>query len=529
MSTVADAIADALRDAGVDCLFGMPGGGNNLDVIGACEQRGIRFVLAHTETAAAIMASAYAELTDTVGACVVTRGPGAASAVNGAAQAQQDRQPLLLICDTVDAASRARIAHQSLDQRAMFAPVTKWSTTLGAVEPAALARAAIETAMAAPRGAVHLDVDPTHRGRAQPPARPAEFGSVAEAVALIDSSRRPVVLAGVGAVGHADAVRAVVAETEIPVLTTYKAKGVVPDSGPNAAGTLTGARGDAAVLAEADLILAVGVDSIELIPNPWPYPAPVVAIAGYPDPCPYFDAQVSVVGPLGPLLARLPRLPDGWPPGFARGRRVALEQALRAGTVADGTVAPWDVVDHVRAAAPAGSLATVDAGAHMLVAMPLWTTEEPGEVLISSGLATMGYSAPAAIGAALARPGRRVWCFVGDGGLQMCLGEIETIVRLDLPVTVVVFNDRTLSLIKVKQRPHGHGGLGAVQYTRTDFAAVAAAMGMASVSIRDEAALSVALSAALSSESSGPLLLDVDVDPEAYRHVIAVMRDGKVT
>jgi acetolactate synthase-1/2/3 large subunit len=99
-------------------LFGMPGGGNNLDVIGACEASGIHFALAHTETGAAIMASAYAELTDTVDACVVTRGPGAASAVNGAAQAQQDRQPLLLFCDTVDEASTPRIAHQNIDQRA---------------------------------------------------------------------------------------------------------------------------------------------------------------------------------------------------------------------------------------------------------------------------------------------------------------------------------------------------------------------------------------------------------------------------
>jgi acetolactate synthase-1/2/3 large subunit len=178
----------------------------------------------------------------------------------------------------------------------------------------------------------------------------------------------------------------------------------------------------------------------------------------------------------------------------------------------------------VRAAAAADSVATVDAGAHMLVAMPLWKTEEPGQVLISSGLATMGYSLPAAVGAALAAPDARVYCFVGDGGLNMSLGELETVARLRLPITVVVFNDNTLSLIKAKQKPHGHGGSAAVQYSRTDFAAVAAGMGIPSAAVSVEADLA----AALARDDAGPRLLDVRVHPDTYRHVIDVVRNGAV-
>ena len=140
-------------------------------------------------------------------------------------------------------------------------------------------------------------------------------------------------------------------------------------------------------------------------------------------------------------------------------------------------MAPWDVVRIVREAAPPASVATVDAGAHMLAVMPLWSVDEPGQVLISSGLATMGYAVPAAVGAALARPDQRVFCFVGDGGLGMVLGELETIARLRLAVTVVVFNDASLSLIRVKQRPEGHGDERAVRYSPVDFAAVAAGLG----------------------------------------------------
>ncbi len=521
-TTPADAIATSLAAAGVRYLFGMPGGGNNLDVIGACEAHDIRFVLAHTETGAAIMASAYGELTDTVGACVVTRGPGAASAVNGAAQAQQDRQPLLVICDTVDEASSPRIAHQNIDQRAMFAPVTRWSTTLGSNDPQQVMQAAIAVASAPPRGAVHLDVDPSSTRRDPVPAHAPDEGSMREAAALVAQAERPVILVGVGARHHVPAIRDLVAATSIPVMMTYKAKGVVPDSGLNSAGTFTGAQADGKVLAEADLILAVGLDSIELIPSPWDYEAPVVALAEARDRYRYFESRSTVVGPLAKLIAELPELTDGWPDDFSRRHRANIERALFAGPVLRPGIAPWEVVRMVRAVAPDNSVATVDAGAHMLVAMPLWTTQEPGQVLISSGLATMGYSLPAAVGAALARPGVRVYCFVGDGGLQMCLGELETIARLGLPVSIVVFNDQTLSLIKAKQRPHGHGGLGAVQYAKTDFATVAAGMGIWAKAVHDESELA----AALNVDVAGPTLLDVSVQADTYRHVIDVVRNG---
>lgn len=516
-------IAASLAAAGVRYLFGMPGGGNNLDVIGACEARGIRFVLAHAETGAAIMASAHAELTGTIGACLVTRGPGAASAVNGAAQANQDRQPLLLICDTVDEASTPRIAHQNIDQRAMFAPVTKWSTTLGMIAPEDVMRAAINVATTQPRGAVHLDVDSGYRHKHSAPPPPEQTGSIAAAATRLSGAMRPVILVGVGARDHRAAIRDLVAGTGIPVMMTYKAKGVVPDSGPNSAGTFTGARSDGAVLAHADVILALGVDSIELIPNPWHYPAPVVALSEYRDPHRYFEPEYTVVRPLANLIEQLPQLHDDWPAEFAAEHRASIERGLVEGPVPQPGVAPWDVVRLVRAAAAGTSIATVDAGAHMLVAMPLWTTEEPGQVLISSGLATMGYAVPAAVGAALARPGRRVYCFVGDGGLQMCLGELETIARLDLSITVVVFNDRTLSLIRAKQRSEGHGGLSAVQYSHTDFAGVASAMGIPSDTVHD----TTELAAALAGERSGPLLLDVAVHADSYRHVIDVVRNGR--
>jgi acetolactate synthase I/II/III large subunit len=164
----------------------------------------------------------------------------------------------------------------------------------------------------------------------------------------------------------------------------------------------------------------------------------------------------------------------------------------------------------------------VDAGAHMLVAMPLWEVPEPGRLLISSGLATMGYALPAAIAAALCRPQVPVVAFTGDGGLGMTLAELETAVRLSLQVIVVVFNDAALSLIEIKQKPAGQGGAEAVRYRPVSFAAAAIALGAAGAAVSTEPDLAEALAAAL--RRPGPTVIDASVDPACYPAVMDLTR-----
>lgn len=525
LSTV---IAHELASAGADTVFGMPGGGNNLDFIGAAEAHGLRFILAHAETPAAIMASVYGDLTDTPAVCVVTRGPGAASTVNGVANALLDRQQLVVVTDAVSAHDYRRIAHQRLDQRALFAPVTKRSVTAG-VDACAVVAAAVTDAMTHPRGPVHIDFDPTAESTAvelisvTPPPDP---GDVEEFCRLVRNARRPVVVLGVGTRGSTDAVRALLDGSRVPTLMTYRAKGVLADSAPNAAGLFTGATTEAPMLHAADLIVTIGLDSVELIPNGWPYSAPVVSIAAWPDTSPYLVPEVALVGDLEKLLGVLA---EHWPAvawhrtAGNEHRDAELARLVAAGPVAG--VSPQEVVQRTRTAAAPGTIATVDAGAHMLPAMSLWHAEDVDETVISSGLATMGFALPAAIAAALARPGRRVVCFTGDGGLGMCLGELETLRRLGLPVTVVVFNDARLSLIAIKAKPEGNGGENAVGYRTTDFAAVAAGYGLRSARASTVGELDAALVDAL--ESDGPALIDVDVDPTGYPKILAAIRGAR--
>ena len=553
---VAAGIAAGLRDAGVQRIFGMPGGGPNLDLIGAAQAQGIDFVLAHGETAACIMASAFGRLTGTVGVAVVTRGPGATSAANGLAQATLDRFPLLLLTDTVWQADRHRVAHQRLDQVAAAAPLAKWSGVLGATDPARVVAGAARLALGAPQGAVHLAVDPTVPGD-RPPAPAAAVRPTAEeldrARAVLAAARRPVVLVGVDARRYPADVRAALGPLDCPVLVTYEAAGVIPQSWPTYAGLFTGAAIERAVLDQADVVLGIGLDPVEPMPGGWPYDVPVVLFGTHEQEGGYFGEPVLVTGsPADDLPPLVGACRSDWTPGAGvsahRAGLAALDPRDRepgdSGTVGLGPDAgtvrltPQDLVRLVRDHL-GDAVLTVDAGAHMLVAMPLWSVEEPDRVLISNGLATMGFALPASIGAAFARPGEPVVCLVGDGGIGMVLAELETLARCRLDVTVVVFNDATLSLIKLKQGA-GQGGEPAVGYAPIDFAAVAEGLGLQAAVVTTPAALSDLLGGVSGGSdvhrdgtrsaggrpwpARGPRLVDARVDPSGYLEVLRTIR-----
>ncbi len=502
----------------------MPGGGPNLDMIGAAAEQGIGFTLAHGETAACVMAGAFGLATGTPGAAIVTRGPGLTNAVNGLAQATLDRAPLLLVSDRVPEAQRDRVAHQRLDQLAVTAAVTRWSGVLGYDEPAATTAAAAALTLGPPAGAVHLDFDPGMRGDRPPaPVPPPSLDEVGldAALDLARGRRRPVVLLGLGAVGHARALQAVLARSGVPTLTTYQAAGAIPAGSAEWAGPFTNAALERPLLDQADLVVGVGLDAVEPMPAPWSAHLPTVLLsptATTGDEA-YFDNAIVVTGsPAHALASVLGVCAPVWLPDAGRRHHQACMARLRADGLAGG-LGPVELVCAVRECTGDVRL-TVDAGAHMLAAMPFWPATRPHGILISNGLATMGYALPAAIGAALATGGtERVVCMTGDGGLGMVAAELETLARLALPVTVVVFDDAALTLIELKQR-NGQGDATAVRYDPVDFAAVAEGMGVPAATAEDADEVRDALRRA----GPGPLLLDARIDPASYGHLLAVSR-----
>jgi acetolactate synthase I/II/III large subunit len=561
----ADAVVGALAGAGTRLMFGVPGGGPNLDVVGAATAAGLRFVLAHGETAAAIMAASYADLTGAPGSVLVTRGPGLASAVNGIAHAALDRLPVVVIADTVPAADRDRISHQRIDQAALGRSVAKAARTVGGPHAAQAAESLVREALAAPAGPVIATIDDsatvddraalddtaasTVPNRSQESTMVddaagyggheaaealraaevlAEAPPAAEALAeALRAARRPVLLLGSAAIAHTAAIRKALAGRDIPALHTYRARGILPDDGADAAGLVTGGTMEWPLLDAADLIVGLGVDEAEMIPARWDYAARTILVTGPEGSRGYFTGATALRLPLERALAVLARGGGhDWPPGTGRAVKAdavrRLLAAVSAAPVAPGRLAPQQVAAALRAETPPETIATVDAGAHMLAVMPLWEVPEPRRLLISSGLATMGYALPAAIAAALCAPQVPVVAFTGDGGLGMTLAEVETAVRLGLRIVVVVFNDAALSLIQIKQQPTGQGGQEAVRYRRTDFAAAAAAMGAAGAAVGTERDLAAALAGAL--RRPGPTVIDASVDPACYPAVMDLSR-----
>ena len=511
--------AQELANAGVTRIFGVPGGGPNLDMIGAAAEHDIAFTLAHGETAACIMAGTYGRLTDTLGVAVVTRGPGFTSAYNGLAQATLDRFPLMLVSDTVSQAAAPRVGHQRLDQVAAADAIAKWSGTLGANEPAATVRAAIEVARTAPAGGVHVAFDATATGTVavasdQPMDSPSD--EILHVHELIASARKPLFIVGEDAVHHCDAVRQALSGVQAPIMSTYQALGVIPSDWQSNAGLYTGVKADAPLLEEADLIVGIGLDSIEPMPGAWPTQAPVVILHSTQADIGYFSGAQLVFGSYAQIL---PPHDASYDTAWSSTAGSDWWAGRVGGLVTDNpSLTPQNLVLAVRNHAPDARV-TVDAGAHMLAVMPLWPADEPNRVLISNGLATMGFALPAAIGTAYAHSGERVIAFTGDGGIGMVLAELEVLSRANLPITVVVFNDATLTLIKLKQEAD-QGGADAVDYARVDFAGIARAMGIRSVGATTVEEVTIALE----SMGDGPLLIDARIDPDQYTHIMKAVR-----
>ena len=523
-TTVADALAARLAAWGVERLFGIPGGGS-LHVIEAAARAGIPFVLTRTETAAALMAATTAELTGRPGGVVTGIGPGLASAANGIAYAMLDRAPVVLITDAFDPASQAQFSHQAIDQSALLAPLTKARARLDGETPGALTArldALMSTALTPPLGPVLIELPGAiaalpaalAEGPARRPAAPPMFDT-GGAMALLGGARRPAIVIGLDVrdADTASAARRLAGRLGTPVLTTYKAKGAIAWDHPLHVGLFTGAAAEAGCLAQADLIIQIGLDPVELQPRPWRYDAKILDIAAAPGRPYYAEPSASMIGPIEDALELLMDTAciADWPIGEIAALRAEMLAALASPQ--GGPITPQALVEAAHLAAPIGIRITVDAGAHMVPAMTFWPAERPGDVVISNGLSTMGLALPAAIAAALVEPDRPVIAFTGDGGLMICLGELATAAEFGVNLVVVVFNDAALSLIDIKQQAIGHPSRG-VRTSRVDFARIAEGMGCAGLRIDAPGDLAAMLDKAFA--TAGPCVVDAWVDAAGY-------------
>ncbi|WP_168665396.1 thiamine pyrophosphate-binding protein [Paraburkholderia sp. SG-MS1] len=529
-STVAQVVAEICVRHGVRQIYGLPGGGSSLDVMQAFAALGVRFVLAHTEAAAGMMAAADAEAHGGLAVVVTTQGPGTASVANAIAHASLDRVPVLVITDGWTRQQLTHDSHQVFDQRAMLAPVVKAHTRLDGEQVAVELERLIAIAGTEPCGPVYLELTGENARRTiaeqhndASPAVAADAPSasqseaVATAIALIEKARRPVIVAGLEARSSdvASRIDALAMHWQCPVLTTYKAKGVTADESDHALGLFTGGALERSSVESADLIVLCGLDPVELIGRPWPYTAPVIDLSPVEHVPHYVEPAARLRLPLARSLDALSSVAPsrGWSNEEFVRLKTGMHEALAYAGSETGLTPVAVVQIAARAAQHLDARVTVDAGAHMFSAMAFWPAKRPRDVLISNGLASMAFALPAGIAMGVSDRTRQVIAFTGDGGLLMCIGELATAVREGVKLCIVVFNDSTLSLIQIKQQSRGLERDG-IEWPRIDFPAIARGFGMSAFSVVTTQAYENALEEAFA--TNGPCLIDVHVDPSGY-------------
>ncbi len=531
MPSVAQIIARRLHDAGCRYAFGIPGG-EVLTVMDALAEAGIAFHLAKHENPAGFMAEGTYHMTGAPGILLATLGPGVANAVNVVANAEQDRVPLVFITGCVDPAEAAGYTHQVFDHGALLEPITKASFLLTEGAVGLQVDKALRIAMEGRPGPVHLDLPiglaareeaaPVPAANSAAPAAPAAGPALEAARQAFAAAKRPIMLAGLEVLAQAAeaAVAGFARDHGIPVVTTYKAKGILPESEPLALGGAgLSPLADQHLLplvGTADLILLAGYDPIEMRAGwreSWdPAAVPVIEFSAAPN---HHGMHRTTHSFYGDIAAGLRALGNGAAPRetWSNGAPAQTRQALQAAFGADEDWGPAAVVDEVHRQLPDDAVATVDSGAHRILLSQVWTCPRPRSLLQSSGLCTMGCALPLAIGAKLAAPERPVVAFTGDAGLEMVLGELATLRDLALPLVVVVFIDASLALIELKQRGGGMANL-AVDFGATDFPAVAEALGGCGVAVSDRAALAEAVKTGLAADRF--TLIAAEVGRQAY-------------
>ena len=528
--TCAQVLARTLREAGIDVMFGLPGG-EILDFIEAARREGIRFVLTRHEATAAFMADVTGQIRRKPGVCVSTLGPGAVNMTLGVANAYLDRSPLLAITASLARSAEPYATHQQLDLNAVYRPFTKDALLLDGENTEARVRGAIEASMALRMGPVHIALPsdvartPARESPTQPAPTPPARTAAAPAEALervagrIAAARRPVLIVGLDLDPATDvkAVRAFVDCLGLPTFVTPKAKGLISEDHPLFAGVCAGVAGDAVVvefLESSDLLIGIGFEPVES-DKLWHQTLPLVSIGPVSIAAGAFKPQAEAVGDvrasLGALAARSwPRF--AWDASSVAGFRERLHQALRPAVRPQGLSA-YELTRALRTLFPRDTVLATDVGSIKSITTQAWTSYEPLTFFESNGLSAMSYSFPAAMAARLQFPDRPILCTIGDGGFSMTLTELETCVRERLPFVTVVYNDSALSLIDVAQQNRGYPTYG-VKYGRVDFAAVAAGFGVWSRRVETMEALESAVREGL--RVDGPVVIDALVDPAEY-------------
>ena len=472
--TGAQIVWEMLEREGVEVVFGFPGGAI-MHTYHPRQDYGIRHILVRHEQCAAHAADGYARASGRVGVAMVTSGPGATNLVTGIATAMMDSSPIVCITGQVPTAVIGSDAFQETDITGVTLPITKHNYLVTDVNDLAyVIHEAFYIARSGRPGPVLIDlpkdvqqaetdyVPPEGEVRlpGYQPVGPGDPEVVRQAADLINGAQRPVILAGHGVLmsGAMETLKTFVKKTETPVALTLLGKGGFPESHPLALGMM-GMHGEAFVnqaIQEADLLLAFGMRFDDRVTGKLERYAPQARKVHVDLDAAELNKSVSVdvaiLGDLRQVLEQLlplvePASHREWLEQIDRWRGESQARDIVNQSDNGHVVAP-QVIHALWEATEGEAIVVTDVGQNQMWAAQYYHLDQPHPLITSGGLGTMGFGLPAAIGAQVARPDKEVWAVVGDGGFQMTVHELGTVIQEQLPLRIALFNNNYLGMVR---------------------------------------------------------------------------------
>ncbi|AOH39770.1 biosynthetic-type acetolactate synthase large subunit [Tannerella serpentiformis] len=537
--TGAEALLRALIAEGTECIFGYPGGQAIpvYDCLYDYRDR-LRHVLVRHEQGAAHAAQGFARVSGRVGVALVTSGPGATNTITGVADAMLDSTPIVVITGQVPSPLLGTDAFQEVDVIGIMSPITKWAYQVRRADEIAWAVArAFYIASTGRPGPVVLDISKDAQvGRTVFEHKPVDFirsyrpwpeinaERVAEAAALIDAAERPFALVGQGVIlsGAEQQLKDFLEKADIPAGATMLGLSAMPSDFRLNKGMLGmhGNVGPNRKTNQCDVLIAIGMrfdDRVTGELKSYARQAKIIHLdIDASEQGKNVRADVKVLGDAKASLSALtnavrPARHTAWIESFATDEAEEWEKVIEKEIhPTDGKLHMGEVVRRVSEATNHNAVLVTDVGQNQMVGVRYFQYTQTRSVVTSGGLGTMGFGLPAAIGAKLGAPDRTVCLFVGDGGLQMTIQELGTIMQERLDVKIILLNNHFLGMVRQWQELFFNERYSATEMENPDFVAIARAFRIASREVSRREELDEAVEEMMATD--GPYLLVADVE-----------------
>ncbi|QEV93127.1 acetolactate synthase AlsS [Bacillus velezensis] len=541
----AELVVDCLVEQGVTHVFGIPGA--KIDaVFDALKDKGPELVLCRHEQNAAFMAAAVGRLTGKPGVCLVTSGPGASNLATGLLTANTEGDPVVALAGNVIRADRLKRTHQSLDNAALFQPITKYSVEVQETGniPEAVTNA-FRAASAGQAGAAFVsfpqdvvnEITNVKNVRSVPAPKqgPAPEEAVSAAIAKIQTAKLPVLLVGMKG-GRPEAVkqiRKLLAKTKLPFVETYQGAGTLSreleDQYFGRIGLFRNQPGDL-LLEQADVVLTIGYDPIEYDPKFWNVNGDRAIIhldEIQADIDHAYQPELELLGDIAATVKQIEHDAVTFDMGSREQEVLSeLKQMLTDSEKAPSDhksdrVHPLQIVQELRNAIDDDVTVTCDIGSHAIWMSRYFRAYEPLKLLISNGMQTLGVALPWAIAATLVNPGEKVVSVSGDGGFLFSAMELETAVRLKAPIVHLVWNDSTYDMVAFQQMKK-YNRTSCVDFGNIDIVKYAESFGATGLRVESPEQLADVLQKGLNTEE-GPVIIDIPVDYSDNVHLSSDM------